>query len=386
MAELLHVRQETDSRSFDYFRSDHEDVFEVRLRRQGLRDVRDAMLQLATYLGTSSLPVKRGFVLISLTRSSKSRVRDEWMAAKQVILPEIARRLFLIAIVDGEIVIQPDDPELQLMADKFSQVVKGVEGDASLDSTWNQFPRVGATRQLTTSWKHLEVEKLLLHRWLLQMGPIGIGKIKTNVGCSYPTVREAAKEMIRDGIVQAGTGGVLEMMKFPRERWLALFAANARVYHSYEFVDVTGETGSAEALLKRLRHSGKKLRGVAIGGVAAARRWDSHFDLNGTPRVDLMVHLPLDSGAPPGAQIKEVLQLDPALKERKGLHQHRSPVLVIHPIRRHNALFDNDPEQTIPWADPVETILHLHELGLTAQAGQMVSRLRSSKPSMHERR
>lgn len=402
-----------DSSKYEYASANHQDVFAVKLRRQGIRDVRDATLQLAAFLGASQDPIARGFILVSLTRISPARVLNEWLAAKSVFLPEISRKLCLIALIDGQPVWEPHNADLQRAAERFRKFVAQIDerwdpdGQIGLDFRW---PTAAPARQLTTSWKHLEVEKLLLHYWLLHRGPIGIGKVAAKVGCSYPTVKEATAGMIRDGIVRTGTSGALEMLKYPRERWTALITAAQQIYTPVEFFDATGEPGAVEALLKRLRVANRWPEGVAMGGVAAGRHWNPDFDLNGAPRVDLVLHVPRRNDHAPPADLKFVRQLDPALTPRrndflatphrmltaaeKALSQtaagaaqvqafHRqlgpAPVLVIHPIHRQDPLFSRSPDQALPWADPVETILHLNLMGLTAQAGELVSRLRSVK-------
>jgi hypothetical protein len=43
---------------------------------------------------------------------------------------------------------------------------------------------------------------------------------------------------------------------------------------------------------------------------------------------------------------------------------------------RKDPLFLDEPQSPMPWADPVEVLCQLNDLGLTAQAGQLIQRLR----------
>jgi hypothetical protein len=55
-----------------------------------------------------------------------------------------------------------------------------------------------------------------------------------------------------------------------------------------------------------------------------------------------------------------------------------STVLALHAMYRKSPLFLVEPQSPIPWADPVEVLCHLNDLGLTAQAGQLIQRLRQN--------
>jgi hypothetical protein len=54
-----------------------------------------------------------------------------------------------------------------------------------------------------------------------------------------------------------------------------------------------------------------------------------------------------------------------------------SPVLVVHPVRAVEG--ERIGQDSLPLADPVETLLDLYELRLTDQAEHMVARLRAGR-------
>jgi len=110
--------------------------------------------------------------------------------------------------------------------------------------------------------------------------------------------------------------------------------------------------------------------GIALGGVVAARHWHPEFDLHGTPRLDLLLHAPEDT-----LDLSFVRKLDPAL--RRIDEYDESPVLVIRPLQRSDPLFEVVPDKSLPLADPVETTLDLRDLGLMAQAGQLLAHFRT---------
>ena len=154
----------------------------------------------------------------------------------------------------------------------------------------------------------------------------------------------------------------MELGGFPREAWSELLALSPTHRARIAFVDRTGRRPDPEALLRRLQKLAPP--DVALGGVAAARHWDPHFDLRGLPRLDLSLAAgrQLDLGF--------LRRLDPGLGPLKG---EGSPVLVVHPLQRPAALFT--PGDRLPIADPVETLLDLSELRLDDQANALIERL-----------
>jgi hypothetical protein len=159
----------------------------------------------------------------------------------------------------------------------------------------------------------------------------------------------------------------LELREFPRQEWGRLLATADEARSTLRFADRSGQPRSPSSLLGRLQ----KLRpsGVAIGGVAGARRHHPELDLMGLPRLDLSVHCPERS-----ADIGFVARLDPGLDVTSDPAE---PVrLVVHFVRHREALFEADPGG-VPWADPVECLLDLHEARLEAQAAELVRALRA---------
>jgi len=116
---------------------------------------------------------------------------------------------------------------------------------------------------------------------------------------------------------------------------------------------------------------------VALGGVEAARGWFPSFNLNGLPRIDLVLHSP-DNRAWAAIAQDYVRRLDPGLIPREGEHKYRSAILVINPLFRKASLFRPNLSHGLHQADPVETIVHLHQMGLTEQAEDLLAYLRSN--------
>lgn len=197
---------------------------------------------------------------------------------------------------------------------------------------------------------------------------MAIGELKEQVGCSYPTVRKSlSRPSIRHAVRTTSNRGV-ELKAFPHEAWRELVALANSQATSIHFRDLSGEKQAPLGLLKRLEK--EKLPHLALGGVLAARFWHPDFDLNGTPRLDLVYHAPQGK-----VNLDFVRRLDPALTRVDGSPD--SAVLVVHALIREVPSFTERKGSNMPYADPVETALELHDLSLTTQADQLLTHLRS---------
>ena len=146
-----------------------------------------------------------------------------------------------------------------------------------------------------------------------------------------------------------------------------MLALSPSMRPSIRFMDASGERPEPNRLLERLNRMRPKQ--TALSGVSAARYWDAAFNLHGTPRLDLIFH------APDGViDLRFVKSLDPALRQTND--PDVSPVLVIHPLIRATTFFTEPESKHMPFADPVETVLDLQELGLTQQANELLVHFR----------
>ena len=209
--------------------------------------------------------------------------------------------------------------------------------------------------------------KVLIVQWLRHDGAVALGDLASEVGCSYPTVRAALGRRSLARAVRSHSNRSVELTAFPGEAWQELIALSRTMRKEFCFRNRSSSKPDVEGLLKRLgRHSNLP---VGVGGVIAARHWDVHFDLNGTPRLDLHYHAPngqIDLGF--------VRKLDPAFVLDEELNT--SPALVIHALIRDSNLFTETADSLFPVTDPVETVLDLIAMGLRVQADELINRLR----------
>lgn len=106
------------------------------------------------------------------------------------------------------------------------------------------------------------------------------------------------------------------------------------------------------------------LSGVAFGGTIAADRMDRFFNLMGTPRIDISVHIP------DGREIDDVLSGFLTEDDLVECPEGMFPIVVIHAVRRASSLFDSDSEIGT-MADPLEVLCGLNDLRLSEQLEEL---------------
>ncbi|MCO5168019.1 MAG: helix-turn-helix domain-containing protein [Planctomycetes bacterium] len=256
-------------------------------------------------------------------------------------------RLALVAVGDElEVVVPGADAHLEALA---------ALARAAVTATATVTPPVP---------KHLLILQVLMSRWLVGQGPISRGELGAQAGATYPTTSRALKRLQRD--VHARSDRSVELVGLPERAWSELLALSHSLRGTVAYRDASGGRTPPPDLLRRLQRL--KPPQVALGGVVGAHHWDPLFDLQGLPRLDLSLH------APDGvADLGFVERLDPALEPTSP--DAPGSVLVVHAVRRPASLFAEDPAGGLPFADPVEVLLDLHELRLHEQAGALLDRM-----------
>ena len=339
-----------------YISRDGKTLVEIQRDPMGTRGLHVGAMRLA--LSAVRQPeIERACLLMVGPRLSRDRLRREWQAVTSLFTNDVAHRLSIAAIDREGFWTDPEDEYLQRIVRALQPLLPSV---SRLDSQAMAVkPVVGQ--------KYFEVVKVLLYRWLGREGSIPIGRLAGQVGCSYPTATQALQRLARRRNIIRHSNRSVELGSFPRETWNELIAHSSTIRQSFCYVDVSGEKPDPYHLLKRLDRI--QPPGVALSGVVAARFWHTDFDLHGIPRLDLVLH------APQGwLDLAFMRNLDPALKRTEI--ESQAAVVVVHPLLRHDSLFRHEAGGTLPLADPVETVLDLHELGLTMQAGQLMTHLR----------
>ena len=348
--------REAGSSRYDFISRDERTIVEIR-SRAGIRDIQGGILGLVVAL-TQTPTIDRAVLVLIRPFVSHKRLQEEWDLIRASFRPELAARLALIAFHENATFVDPPDNDfLRRVALSFQTHVEPVE----------RLQMERSVPLVTTAWRRVEITKVLVIRWLRRLGPVAIGQLADQVGCSYATAGSILTHLQRRNLLTRHSNRSVELARFPHESWreLLTFARGLRMTHYY--ADTSGRPAHPVDLLSRLRRI--QPQHVALGGVEAARHWQPRFDLNGLPRLDLICHSP---GANP-PDLGFVQQLDPAL-QRVG--PTGPSLLAVSILRRSDSPFDDTDQVGLPWADPLETVLDLYDQRLDVQAGQLLSHLR----------
>ncbi len=284
-------------------------------------------------------------------RMTEERIGEEWRLAGQVLRPEVVRRLSVHVVhADGR-------------GRSFGDIPESIAADLCRAGERRE-PRVGTVRLPAPDYSFI-ILKLFVYAWLTRRGPVTARWLGDTAGCSYPTVASATRRIAR--VVSRRPDRRLELREFPRQEWSRVLTLAEDARSTMRFADRARQPRTASSLAERLQHL--RPEGVAIGGVLGARHYDPELDLMGLPRLDVSI---LSPGRE--ADIAFVRQLDPALEATSDPAEPAR--LVVHFVRHRESLFEAEANG-LPWADPVECLLDLHEARLEPQAAQFVRAVRA---------
>jgi hypothetical protein len=350
----------------DYVSRTGTKLVNVQLSLRGVRDLYANALRLALAISRSP-SVEAACLVANMERFSPTRLSKEWQEIRGIFQPDVGRRMQLVAVVSGILVVEPEDRIWHGIGIAFQSSLP-TDGQQRFSLQRGISPFLPRLLPRTPTRTYLEITKVLLCRWLKNEGPISIGKLANQVGCSSPPATQTVARLENLGVLSRHRNRAVELTGFSQHLWSELIALAGGNRPAMYFVDPTNQERISTNLLHRLLRL--KPKNVALGGVLAAPFWDPAFDLNGMPRLDLEVHAPkwiLD--------IDFVRTLDPALTPVSA-SQGAASVLVIHPVTRAEPLFDKGADHEIPYADPLETVFDLHELRLDSQANALIARMR----------
>ncbi len=313
-------------------------VLEIIKTLSSARDLRDGLASLA--MAVAAHAGKQGYLLILNAKLNGAFIQDELERFKGVLRSEIAKRVHIVFAVNGCLAPATDGLPLADLEELSHAIANSI--------------KLGT--QILPSNKKDEVLLMLMHQWVTGKGNLTFKSLEERVGCNYRTVAHAIDEMAH--AVYRHSDRSVSLKYFPQQDWGRLQAVANRTRSVMLYVDESDQPRSYDSLLQRLRRL--NLNYVAIGGVLGARRFDGKLDIVGTPRLDLCVHAPDRC-----VDLEFMHALDPALERTQDTH--RPARVVLHFIRRKEALFEQAPDGVL-WADPLECLLNLYHARLEQQA------------------
>lgn len=333
----------------DLVSHDGSRCIEVIAGAQGVRELDAAALRVAGWLMEGAS--RQGCIVLLGSQLSDERLLKEWETIRRLLRQSVARRIALV--VEGfSSAAQPSFP--------WVKTISGLTRAPQPQPAWPAF------RRAAMSPKIFQVLKLIIRHWLLNTGPLSRRRLQAECGATYPTVARALSRLAEFGELERLPDRRFQLRAFPQKTWQEMLSLASSLRRPLSFVDATGREPDPAALLKTLEDM--MPQGIAIGGVQAARHWDRSFDLNGLPRLDVVAHAP--AGVFDASFVK---QLGSTLRVSESPSAEH--VLVVHVLPRADALFDQDRSCRLSYADPVETLLDLHELRLTTQADELIAHL-----------
>ncbi len=343
----------------DYERLDGRVVVDVKLGAQGIRDLHGGLMQLALLLHEKP-NVERACLVIRFPRMTLDSARDAWKRATELLRPDIANRLAVVLVM-------PDEKELWLdpKSDPIVEEIAHAVSNALRDSS------TAERTSFEISRKFFEIWKVLLEAWLSRGDALRVKDLVAMVGCSIPTVMHGIDLLARRGELSGERErGKFALRSFPRQTFEQGAGLADTFRRTLWFADTSGRPEPV-ALMRRIQRA--KPVGIALGGVVGARHLDPHFDLHGTPRIDITLWVP--DGSMPNLQF--IKNIDPALQQTDSKD---TAVLAVHQLSRAVTLFHENPDGSVPFADPVEILLDLYELGFREQFADLIRTLRQEKP------
>ncbi|MBI2743950.1 MAG: winged helix-turn-helix transcriptional regulator [Burkholderiales bacterium] len=331
-----------------------------------LRDLRLAVLQLAYRLSQEDAQDLRGMVVLVDSRIRPSSVNNEMRRLRAVLLPDLVDRLVIYNEADALAgALRSYDAPPELLTQKFNDYLKSlITSEASALRPYGTAPGSG---------KDVVLEFLILS-WLRADGPISAAELQRQVGVSYPTAAAVIKELEASGELRRGYNRSVELARFPWAEWrgwLARTVANRKTVLYRSVTNLPRPPVWTYSRLERLERDD-----IGVGGTLGATKHFPKFDIVGTPRVDLVV-----LGEPKDLGDSEVARIDPSLERFKG--RAAEATVVVHFVgRRKTSPFTL--ENNVRYADPLNCMADLYDVGLENQANEMLRHLvdqRSTSPA-----
>jgi hypothetical protein len=316
-------------------------------RTASVRDVRAVLLSLAYAMKEEPLR-NQAVCVITDTKLSFTRLRDELKQFREVMHPEIAPRIHFL-IDQGEHLVGSNrfagsllDVSVEFFGWLALHMAKSSHSHSSHQLSARQTVRV-AMAQLR----------------LRNAPPVTVKYLQSLCKVSYPTVSETLKEFAASGLLlDEGDRGV-SLRHLSMAEWMDLARDHAKQRKSFSFVDATG-FATPQQLANRiheLKVAGILREPVRIGGVMGAAHHFPQVDITAASRLDLSVD------ADP-TQIAALI--DAGLKPK--VRSDQKAVLVLHVT--HEPTLDST-ESPNPWANELECLADLIEMSYTREATEM---------------
>jgi hypothetical protein len=331
------AQREGDSRLDFRLKGAEGDILLEIKRTSAAVELRGVLLSLA-YLLDAEPPSTFAVCMLKETRLTIERVKEEISRFRANVHPDLAGRVYLVLLKDGE--VQGELPPMG--ATLLPMIIESALREAAS-------PPTRVTQQV--------VKTAALQRWLSSRGRLGVADMQRATGASMPTVIAAFRAMQQEGLVYAQGSGYSLVDELPWDSVRRMVEAHASERRVIRFMDPSGHARDPLSMAERLRKM--QSRGasldVDLGGVIGAQQYYADLNITAAPRLDLCVY---DGDA------SFVGRIDAGLLETTNLTD--KAVLVLH-MTRDTRRGPRHPGE-LRTASEIDCLADLLEIGLQAEA------------------
>lgn len=327
---------QTDGKSYNHLVQVH--------RSDSVRDLRSGLLDSAYQLKLSSDPAKSAVCVIMESKLTEQRIWEEVRQFKSVIAPELIDRIQIAFVSKFPVAQTPKS------SDAFAKwLLQAVHDQPAKESPKGIAPR--------TVFAHL------VRSWFAGQEAIPVKSIQHATMLSYPTVAKVLEDLHAKGVLLRTSDRRVGLVDFPWDEWRRWSVAAGSKQEALYFVDPTGLPATAERMASRVNRVAYPQ--FALSGVIGAKHHFPELDSRGHTRLDLVA-----TGSVDALDIDVIRELDAALELADSKKKDKAAVVVHFPEHRRDDLFQVDGDKQ--WADPLDCLADLYEMGLVAQADEMV--------------
>ena len=328
-------------------------------KTHSVRDVRSAFLELAYRLQDEPAGA-RAVCVFAGSRLSAARLQEELDRFRSLVWPELAERIhFLIDKGDAPRAVTAFRGS---MDDAPGEFFRWLEAQVATEGAGTPQPPLAPRQTVVAALAQLR---------LANQAPVTVKHLQELCGVSYPTVAAVLKTLADKGWLEEADGRGVRLRPLTSAEWLDLGRDHAKARSACFFTDPTGQASPGQMVqrLARLQAAGKLPGSVRIGGVIGACAHFPALDITAPPRLDLSVE------ADP-TQVAALLDAGLVLKARP----EQRVALAVHITCYLAFNAELVSEANGPYADGLECLSDLIEMGYDREAAEMAQHMASTSP------
>lgn len=321
-----------------------------------VRDLRSKFLDMVYFLqqaAAGAVTSERGVCVLVDSKISVPRIQEELLLLEGVLHPDLAGRL-IVGVYDTD-------------SSGFSCTDKELTQSPEFKKWLQKEIRKPVPRANDAHGRAQDaVLEALMNRWFLGEDTVTAKSLQDQVQVSYPTVTTTMERLESLSLMQRTKDRKFQLRRFPSaefDRWL-LQRKIARPTLKFERLGLDRGRTIPEMVERLARLN---LPNVAISGTVGANVHYPEIDLVGHPRLDLVL-----SGVQGQVDLGFLHQLDAGLEPVAD--NSKFGVVALHFLGTRPQPWQAQ-EGVLRYADPLQCMVDLHELGFDGQMREMLADL-----------